>query len=241
MFIKFTKILESGRNVYQKGTPFSNGHRSRKNKNGFLLGKHLMIDIDGLIVDKDDKIVGIVERKKQIPKADSEFENILDPNVSNYQKLALLELSKRLSSKLFIFIESEKNYYLLNQDFSTKQYSEASMNESTTKNNLRIIKTDNLIFLEFRQFGKTIVFKALAERVSSSVILYKYLNQLSEACGKILTFQVDDTSAEIYFRVKGKLIGKVKSVINPPLVDDLQRVKLEQDWEKIYTDLGIWN
>lgn len=241
MFNKFSKILEADRNVYQKGTPFSNGHRSRTNKNGFLLGKHLMIDIDGLIVDKNDKIVGIVEKKKRIPSADSEFQNILDPQVSNYQKLALLELSKRLACKLFVFIESEEKYYLLNQDFSTRQYTKASMTESISKNNLRIINTDGLIFLEFRKFGNTIVFKAVAERVSSSVIMYKYLNQLSESCGKIPTFQVDDTSQEITFRVKGKLIGKVKSVLNPLLIDDLQRIKLEQDWEKIYTDLGIWN
>lgn len=241
MFKKFSKIFEAGGNVYQKGTPFSNGHRSRKNKDGFLLGRHLMIDIDMLVVDKNDKIVGIIEEKNQLPRPGSAFENILDPGVSNYQKLALLELTKRLSCKLFVYVKTDKKYHLLNQDFTTKEFTEEIMSKSLTDKSLRIIDTRDLIFVEFRNNYGKIVIKALAERVPSNNILYKYLNQISEAFGGIMTFQVDDTAEDIVFRVKGKFIGKVKSVLFPKDVDDLLRFKLEQEWEKIYSDLGIWN
>ncbi len=241
MFKKFSKIFEAGGNIYQRGTPFSNGHRSRKNKDGFLLGRHLMIDIDMLVVDKNDKIVGIIEEKNQLPKPGSAFENILDPKVSNYQKLALLELTKRLSCKLFIYVKTDKKYHLLNQDFTTKEFSEEVMAKSVADKSLRIIDTRDLIFVEFRNYYNKIVIKALAERVPSDNILYKYLNQISDAFGGLLIFQVDDTAEDIIFRVKGKFIGKVKSVLFPKDIDDVSRVKLEQEWETIYSNLGIWD
>lgn len=241
MINKFSKILEAKGNIYQVGTPFSNGHRSRKNKDGFLLDHHLMIDIDKLVVDKNDRIVGIIEKKAQLPGPGSPFKNILDKNVYSPQKMALLELTKRLGCKLFIQVESELSYYLLKQDFSFKKYEESIMDKSIKDNSYNVIETDNLIFIEFRyQYGRVLI-KAIAERVPSNVITFKYLNQISEACGGIFTFQVDDSSRVITFRKSGKLIGSVDSVLYPKNIDDLQRVKLENQWEEIYKKMDLWD
>lgn len=241
MINKFSKILENRGNIYQKGTPFSNGHRSRTNGDGFLLDKHLMIDIDKIIVDTNDKIVGIIEKKVQLPGSESQFKNILDPAVTNPQKLGLLELSKRLNCKLFVYVEKLEKYFLLKQDFSTREFTEVIMNQSLAEKNLRIINTDNIIFIEFRKFGRTIVVKGIAERADSNLILYNFINQISTACGNVPIFQVNDSGDEITFRIKGKLIGKVKSVLYPKSVDNVLRMKLENDWENIYRQLNLWN
>lgn len=237
---KFTKMLENVGNVYQKGTPFSNGHRSKTNKNGFLEDRHLMIDIDAIIVDSSDKIISIVEKKKQTPGKDSKLKNILDPNIVTSQKIALLELCRILDCKLYVHIENEKNYYLLKSDFSTKVFTEQVIKNAMKEKGLRLIETDNIIFLEFRQNYRRVQFKGIFERAGSSEILYKYMDQISQVCGQIPTVQVDDTMKEIQFRVKGKLIGTVPSVLYPQYADDVNRLNLENKWSDIWKSLGLW-
>lgn len=238
---KFSKLFEASGNVYQKGTPFSNGHRSRREKDGFLEDRHYMIDIDSIVVDKSDKIVAIIENKKQTPGEKSKFKNILDPKVSTAQKIALLELSRLLGCKLYVNIESEKKYHLLRPDFTTKEYTQELIVNTMLEKNLRLINTDNLIFIEFRRNYNRVLFKAIFERPGSQNILYSYINQMAMACGKIPYLQVDDSGKDMTFRSNGKLIGVVPSVLQPQYVDDITRTNLENKWSEIWKKIGIWD
>ena len=102
------KFTEAQGNVYQLGTPFSNGHRSRSNKNGFLFDQNLMIDIDEVLIDENDQVYAIIENKKQQPNPGSKLKNILTQ--VTIQKLGLLELAKQLGRYVFVHIENESKY-----------------------------------------------------------------------------------------------------------------------------------
>jgi hypothetical protein len=235
-------IKEAKGNVYQIGTPFSNGHRSRKNGDGFLLDRHLMIDIDKIIIDPSENIVGLIERKAQLPKKGSQFSNILDPSVKSPQKIALLELSNKLGCKLFIHVQSDKEYHLLKSDFSVKTYTESLMDETLLKMNYRIIDTDNLIFLEFRMNYGSVSLKAVVERFGKSdAILTRYLNQISEKCGGIPIIKVNDERPQMTFVQNGQLVGTVPSILDPKSVSGEERLKIELMWEDIYKKMGIFN
>ncbi len=235
-------ITEAKGNIYQIGTPFSNGHRSRKNGDGFLLDRHLMIDIDKIVIDSSNNIVGIIEKKAQLPKAGSHFSNILDPSVRSPQKLALLELSKKLGIKLFIHVQSDKEYHLLKSDFSVKTYTEDLMNETLLKMNYNIIDSDNLIFIEFRMNYGSVSIKAVVERSGkSNVILTSYLNQISEKCGGIPIIKVNDERSDMTFRLNGQLVGTVPSILDPKSVSGEERLRIELMWEDIYKKMGIFN
>lgn len=250
---KFSKIIENQGNVFQKGTPFSNGHRSRTKKNGFLMGHHLMIDIDGLVVDSSDNIVAIIENKKQIPGEKSEFKNILDPNIRTPQKLALLELCRLLNCKLYVNIEKDKTYHLLKPDFSTIPYTDEVINKTMKEKGLNMINSDNIIFLEFRLDPKA-TFRAVFERTGSNTILYPYISQILKVCGSAQHVQVDDqydakserfivpiSQAKITFRIKGQIQGVVQSVLFPQYVDEITRGNLQNKWEEIWRNLSLWD
>lgn len=235
-------ITEAERNIFQKGTPFSNGHRSRKNGFGFLLDRHLMIDLDKIIIDSSGNIVALIEKKNQLPGPGSAFQNILDPSVKSPQKLALLELSKKLNCKLFVYVNSTEEYHLLRQDFTTKTYSSEIMESTILKNKFKIVDTDNLIFIEFRLNYGSVQLKAIVERLSgSNTIMIGYTNQISEKCGSIPIIQVDDERPQIIFKSKGQIVGKVDSVLYPANVFGAERTRIENTWEDIYRQLGIFD
>lgn len=237
---KFSKIVENLGNIYQEGTPFSNGHRSRSKKDGFLDNRHLMIDIDSFVVDSSDKIVAIIENKKRIPGPDSKLKNILDPKIITSQKVALIELCRLLKCKLYVNIELDNMYYELLPDFSTKPYTKEVIDRTIQEKNLKLVSSDNIIFLEFRQYPK-VQFKAVFERAGDNNIDHNYISQIISACGSIPHIQVDDLHRDILFKVQGKLVGSVKSVMYPQTVDEITRVNLQNKWEEIWRALNIWN
>ena len=237
---KFTEILENVGNIYQKGTPFSNGHRSRINKDGFLENRHLMIDIDSFVVDPSGKIVAIIENKNQIPGPTSKLKNILDPNVVTSQKVALIELCRLLKCKLYVNIEKDGMYYELLPNFSTKSYTKEVIENTMIDKGLKLVSSDNIIFLEFRQYPK-VQFKAVFERAGGNILDHNYISQIIAACGSIPYVQVDDLHRDIIFKLDGSLIGSVKSVMYPQNIDDPTRMLLQNKWEEIWRKLGLWN
>lgn len=246
MIKKFTEFLfESGGNVYQTGTPFSNGHRSRTKKNGFLQYWHYMIDIDSVIVNSNDEVVGIIETKKQRPSETSELKDILKEETP--QKKALLEISRLLSTtakfQIFVEIESESIFYWISREKVGSEYKSFHKDEFLnliSEKNLRIVSTDNKIFVEFRiDYGKTKI-KAISLRNEGSMEGKFFSMQFANRLGVPLV-DVDDTGENIIFSQNGKIVGQVPNILNPLLLNDVERKMIEQQWEDVYKKMGLWN
>jgi hypothetical protein len=229
-------LQENIGNIYQVGTPFSNGHRSRTHKNGFLLDRHLMIDIDEIIIDPQGNIWSVIEVKAQQPHPGSKLKNIL--TTATYQKRALLELSKKINCNLFVHIENEMNYYYLTDLTNYKIFTSDKFDDTVIKRNYKRIKTDNQIFIEFRMDSNSITFVAVVSRNSNSEI-YNLSELLSKKLG-VVHVDVDDTGSDITFSVGMQTVGKVKSVLYPESCTPSERIRLEKEWEDIYKTIGIF-
>lgn len=242
-FVQF--ITESEGNVYQQGTPFSNGHRSRRKKNGFLESWHYMIDIDKVIVNSEGKIVGIIETKGTTPGVGSRIQNILTEETS--QKAALLQISKQLSKStpfhIFVEIESERRYYWLSKDkteFGWRSFDSVEFLQNLTNKGLKIVSTDNQVFIEFRMNSSGVTIKGIAFRIESNWSNKIYSEQLASGLG-VTHVEVDDTTNKIKFSKNGEFIGETDSVLFPTSVSDIERKRIENDWESIYRKMNLWN
>ncbi len=230
------KINENLGNIYQKGTPFSNGHRSRSNKDGFLLDRHLMIDIDEVILRPNGDIWSIIENKKQQPGPKSKLKNILTTTTN--QKLALLELVNRLNCSLFVNIENEKNYYYLTDLTNYKVFKSDVFNKTVSSRGYNVVKTDNQLFIEFRRFGNTISFTCVVSRNSNSII-FNLASKISKLIN-VVHIDVDDVGSTIDFSIGVNMVGQVKSILNPQYCTPQERIKMENQWEDLYKTIGIF-
>lgn len=233
---KFSLIEESQSNIYQLGTPFSNGHRSRKNGDGFLLDRHLMIDIDEFIYAPDGSIFGVVENKKQQPGPDSRLRNIITERTS--QKSALLELCKQLRCHLFVFIENEKKYYYFKNETPLKIYTQEEFQKGFTEKNLLRQKTDNKIFIEFRIEYNKVQLKSIDLRNDNQ--FFQLASSISSKLN-IPLVEVNDEGDTIKFRCNGRFIDEVPSVLKPEnKIGDFRRI-LEDEWESIYKKMNLFD
>lgn len=236
---KFSDIItEAQGNVYQVGTPFSNGHRSRKNRDGFLFDRHLMIDIDQIILNPDGSIWAIVENKKQLPGPNSQLKNILTGQT--FQKMALMELTKLLGCHLFVYVELDKKYYLIKNSTQTIDYSEMKFNETKSNRNYQTVDSDNKIFIEFRIETDIVTFKSIDVRISDSDVIVKNIAKKISQSIKTIYVEIDDSGDYINFYINGHLIGNVLSVLEPKKVDMNLRTNLEDTWSDIYQKIGIF-
>lgn len=236
---KFSNIIkEASGNVYQIGTPFSNGHRSRKDGDGFLFDRHLMIDIDQIILNPDGSIWAIVENKKQLPGPNSKLKNILTSQT--FQKLALIELTKLLGCHLFVYVELDKKYHLIKNSTQTVEYSESKFNNTKSTRSYQTVESDNIIFIEFRNDSGNITFKSIDVRISDSDNNIKNIAKKISDSIKVINVEVDDSGKDINFYIAGNLIGNVLSVLNPKSVNTSLRSNLEMTWVDIYQKLGIF-
>lgn len=236
---KFSNLTnEAMGNVYQTGTPFSNGHRSRKNGDGFLFDQHLMIDIDQVIFNPDRSIWAIVENKKQLPGPNSKLKNIL--TTTTFQKTALLELTKRLNCHFFVYVELDKSYHLINDLKNFKTFTEENFNKTKSERNYFTLDTDNKIFVEFRNISNNIDFKSIDTRISNTHPLVKNVAKVISRSLGVPNIEVDDSGESIEFYLNGVLNGRVDSILNPKVIDDNLRTKLEIEWESIYKKMGIF-
>lgn len=232
---KFSKILEASGNVHQKGTPFSNGHRSRTYGDGFLLGRHQMIDVDEVIFDDSGNIFGIIENKFQQPRPGSKLKNIITENTS--QKSALLKLCSSLDGFLFVNIESEKSYYYFKSNQYSKIYPEREFLNGLKDKNLHRVKTDNGIFIEFRMSGDDVILKSVnlrnhPELINTAKAISSKLN--------LPLLQIEDSGPTIKFTYNGKYIDEVKSVLFPENSSPDERIELQQKWESIYKRMNLF-
>lgn len=236
---KFSNIVnEAMGNVYQIGTPFSNGHRSRKNGDGFLFDQHLMIDIDQVIFNPDRSIWAIVENKKQLPGPSSKLKNIL--TTTTVQKNALLELTKRLNCHFFVYVELDKSYHLIQDLVNIKTFKEENFNRTKLERNYLTLDTDNKIFVEFRNVSNNIDFKSVDTRISNTHPLVRNTAKSISRYLDVPNIEVDDSGESIDFYLNGVLNGSVDSVLNPKLIDHNLRTKLEIEWESIYKKMNIF-
>ena len=229
------KFTEAQGNVYQLGTPFSNGHRSRSNKNGFLFDQNLMIDIDEVIIDENDQVYAIIENKKQQPSPGSNLKNILTQ--VTIQKLGLLELAKQLERYVFVHIENESKYYQLLDRTKTKIFEAPKFDETIQSRNYLRINTDNKIFLEFRS---NMQLKALVLRNNDDELIFRIVRDMCQKLSLPLV-EVEDTGKTIVFNLNGRKIGEVPSVLQPDKLSDISRGSYEDAWEEIYQNMNLLN
>jgi hypothetical protein len=236
---KFSNLIfEAAGNVYQIGTPFSNGHRSRKNGDGFLFDQHLMIDIDQIIFNPDGSIWAIVENKKQLPGPSSKLKNIL--TTTTFQKMALLELSKRLNCHFFVYVELDKSYHLIKDLSGKKTFTEENFNKTKSERNYSILDTDNKIFVEFRNKSNNITFISIDTRIGDSDSLVKNTSKNISQTLNVPNIEIDDSGEYIEFYINGVLNGRVESVLNPKTIESNLKSRLEIEWELIYKKMGIF-
>lgn len=230
-------ILENTGNIYQEGTPFSNGHRSRRNGDGFLLDKHIMIDIDEVVFDANGKIWAILENKKRTPGSYSKLKNILTETTS--QKQALSELCKLLQCHFFVQIELEETYHLIENLNVSKTFTKSKFDETILERKYSRLKTDNIVFVEFR--NNPMNFISIDTRISeANNDVMNFAKSISNILG-VPNVEVDDSGEFISFFNNGTFVGKVKSVKYPKSLSPLERKTLENDWTWIYNQIGIFN
>lgn len=234
---KFSIIQEASNRFYGGGNPFSNGHRSRNNGDGFLKGYHYMVDIDQIIYDDSGKIIAIVEEKY---KAESKLGNILEQ--STIQKGLLLHLCQIIGCKLFVKIKSTNKFYRILSNTEYKEYSSESFEQARQK--YKTYDSDDMIYVEYRKQGNDYTIKAIIKRlednINVSLILSELVNKLN-----VPLIKVDDLGATIKFYKSngpgGKFIDEVDSILEPLTVtDSIYRKNLEDKWEEIYKKLDIW-
>ena len=235
---KFSIIQEASNRFYVGGNPFSNGHRSRNNGDGFLKSYHYMVDIDQIIYDDFGKIIAIVEEKY---KAESKLGNILEQ--STIQKGLLLHLCQMIGCRLFVKIKNTNKFYRILSDTTYKEYSSESFEQSRQK--YKTYNSDDMIYVEYRKQGNSYIIKSIVKRLEDNInvdlILFELINKLD-----VTLIKVDDLGSTIKFYKSngpgGKLIDEVDSVLEPTLIsDNTYRRNLEDKWEQIYKKLGIWD
>lgn len=238
---KFSDINEAVGRVHDKGNPFSNGHRSRVKKDGFLMNYHYMIDIDEIIYDKSGKIIALVEEKYQpdYKMGSSKTVNILEDYT--IQKDFLLYLCDILQCKLFVRIKRDNLYYRILNDNKSKEYSGELFEESKKK--YLSYNSDNMIYIEFRKlyssYKITAVVKRLEDNINVNLILSELVSKLN-----VPLVKVGDSGDTIKFYKSsgpgGEFVDEVESILYPKIITDEHRIEIEDKWEEIYRKLGIW-
>jgi hypothetical protein len=235
---KFSIIQEASKRFYTGGNPFSNGHRSRDRGDGFLKSYHYMVDLDEIIYDESGKIIAIVEAKYQAES--KKLGNILEqPTI---QKGLLLHLCKILDCKLFVNLTSKNTFYRILSDNQYKEYTSKSFEEA--RNKYKTYKSDDMIYIEYRKQGDSYHIKSIVKRLEDNINMNLILSELVNRLNVPL-IKVDDLGATIKFYKSngpgGKFIDEVDSILNPTIVSDpIYRKNLEDKWEQIYKELGIW-
>jgi hypothetical protein len=234
---KFTNLITEA-NIYQKGTPFSNGHRTRNGNEGFLNDQHLMIDIDRIVFNPDGTIWAIIEEKKQTPKPGSELKNIL--NTVTSQKRGLLEAAKILKCHLFVNLVFDQMYYQLFDINNMKEFTKEVFDKASSERNYTSVNTDNKIFLEFRNnFGK-IKFTAVVRRGTKDGANTKDISAEISQKLNVPLIEVDDYGQKIVFYKDGQFMGEVDSILYPNTVSSQTRARLENEWETLYKKMNIF-
>jgi hypothetical protein len=235
---KFSKIQEASNRFYGGGNPFSNGHRSRTNGDGFLKSYHYMVDIDQIIYDDSGRIIAIVEEKY---KAESRLGNILEQ--STIQKGLLLHLCQIIGCKLFVKIKSTDNFYRILSNTEYKEYSSKSFEQARKKYNT--YNSDDMIYIEYRKIGNNYIIKSIIKRLEDNInvdlILSTLVNKLN-----VPLIKVNDLRSTIEFYKSNntgvEFIDEVDSILEPKIISDpVYRKNIEDKWEEIYKKLGIWN
>lgn len=234
---KFSIIQEASNRFYGGGNPFSNGHRSRKNGDGFLESFHYMVDIDQIIYDDSGKIIAIVEEKY---KAESRLGNILEQ--STIQKGLLLHLCQIIDCKLFVKITSTDKFYRILNNTDSKEYSSESFEKAREK--YKTYDSDDMIYIEYRKQGGNYTIKSIVKRLEDNINVNLILSELVSKLNVPL-IKVDDLGETIKFYKSngpgGKFIDEVDSILQPITISDVTyRKNIEDKWEEIYKKLGIW-
>ena len=235
---KFSIIQEASNRFYIGGNPFSNGHRSRNNGDGFLKSYHYLVDIDQIIYDDFGKIIAIVEKKY---KPDSKvLGNILEQSTT--QKGLLLHLCKIIGCKLFVEITSTNKFYKILSNTEYKEYSSESFEKARQK--YKTYNSDDMIYVEYRLRGNDYDIKAIVKRLEDNINVNLILSELVNKLNVPL-IKVDDLGSTIKFYKSngpgGKFVDEVDSISNPlSITNPIYRKNLEDKWEEIYKKLDIW-
>ena len=221
--MKKFSILEAQSRLYEGGTPFSNGHRS-KSSGGFLENWHYLIDLDMIIYD-NDSIKVIVEKKF---KPDSKMGNILTDS-GHFQKKMLLNLCKKLNCKLFVNITSQDKYYEILDSETTKEWSPDLIEKAKQK--YYCYDSDDSVFVEFRKGEPVAIMKRIADGLNIDRLLQNMSNRLT--CN---IFKIDDLGDSInFFDSKSNLIGQTSQFNH-----ESQRPMIEIQWKDVYQKMNLW-
>jgi hypothetical protein len=227
---KFT-LLEAQSRYYGGGNPFSNGHRPQ-NSGGFLLPRHVLIDLDKIYYDETG-IKVIVEKKF---KAESHrLGNILTDNT--YQKQILLSVCRKLGADLYVEITSENKLYLITGTNTSFNVPPSDFEYEFIQSSKFEYNSDDVIFLEVRNNSPVAIVKR------NDGIQMNHLLEIFSKSLDIKTIKVDDTKGYIDFWIrdtKDNYVGRVNNDTQKESLDKLQQQRVVSEWEVIYKKLGIY-
>jgi hypothetical protein len=214
MIKKFKLFLEAQKRFYKTSNPFSEGHRSPN-----LPYNKVMYDIDNLLLNNSGKIVGIIEDKYTY---DSSV--LGNPFIKGSpQRKLFYSLCKKIDIVLLLLETSTKRIYKVLDKISTKVDYNIVMNYG------RIIKTDNILYVEFRYNKPVAVMyrtEGTMELELDSKETYIVSKQLSDRL-QIPLYLVNDTiDNNIYIKKK----------------DEKVFIKIENtpsSWENAYKKMGL--
>lgn len=178
-----------------KSNPFSEIHRIS------LPGNFCLWDIDGIILNDEDEVIGIYEGKFSMVTKDRG--NFIEK--FNDKKNLQAGFLKKISNLFDVIIEEE----------STKKFwkvKKGEILEIESPSSLKILKTENIIYVEdiLKNFGEcnpSAIF--LRTKGKSPYEFDKYVDQLSKIIG-IKKILINDVLKEniIYFKGDGDIISK---------------------------------
>jgi hypothetical protein len=235
---KFT-LLEAQSRYYGGGNPFSNGHRSQ-NSGGFLLPRHVLIDLDKIYYDETG-IKAIVEKKF---KAESlKLGNILTDNT--YQKQILLSVCRKLGADLYVEITSENKLYLITGTNTSFNVPQSDFEYEFIQSGKFEYNSDDVIFLEVRNNSPVAIVKR------NDGIQMNHLLEIFSKSLNIKIIKVDDTKGYIDFwirdtkdnyvgRVNNRYPGATSGIVNSSSLTNNTFSRVVLEWEFIYKKLGIY-
>ncbi len=221
--MKRFSILEAQSRLYGGGTPFSNGHRSKK-VGGFLENWHYLVDLDVIIYDNDSVKV-IIEKKF---KPESKMGNILTDR-DHFQKNMLLNFSNKLGAKLFVNITSENKYYEIVNNTTHKEWSSELVEKAIQK--YFYYDSDDSVFIEFRKMEPKAIMKRVDDKINIDGLLVNMSNRLN--CE---IYKVDDMGDNIkFFDFNSNLVGIINHLQN-----EQDRPQIENEWKDVYQKMNLW-
>jgi hypothetical protein len=217
MLKSFNLFTEAQHKIYGKSNNFSEGHRYPN-----LPIECIMYDIDNLLLSTRNIIRGIIEDKY---KYDSD--SLGSPFVKgNLQRKLFYNICKSIDLVLLLFETSTRRIYKVQDKNSVKIDYDLVINYG------KILKTDNLIYIEFRK-NKPIALMYRTNGVKEtdlySIDTYQAVEQLSQRL-LIPIYLVDDITSTNIIYIK-KLNDSKTHEIEYNYVDS---------WYNVYKELGLY-